>query len=493
MLQALFKGLAACALFVGLTAAAQGINLNGQVTGVLKPVNGGTGLNTAGVSGCPKLTNGTWTVNSANCLTGSAVTWPASGSLLISNGTNAPAGLAEADDECAIGASGVWTTGACGTSSPLTTKGDLYGFSTTNARIPVGSNGQVLTADSSQSLGLKWNTLTFTSINGGTNNSAAMVVGPSASLNWSGSYAGLTGPTIANMDTGAFSGANIFLTNSADSAQFFKAGTGYTTYQNLHADDFALLNGAGNISFFEASGNINMRITAGSTPQFTFSSTALTATVPVSATSGYFSSNVISPVLCADTPTTVDTCLTRASAGTMDLGNGTAGDVSGTLQLGVLNLGPTSSYSTATVMQITNPASGALVPFIVSASGSPNVITLKSPASIALQSAAGIAGGIGDGNFPNDVSWDGSGHARIPNLSSGGSGNSDLNGRLTLVSGTASQAFNRYGNKPVCTASDETAQNAVQPTYSGGGGTAWTVTFHGTGTDAIAYICTGQD
>lgn len=41
-------------------------------------------------------------------------------------------------------------------SSPLTTKGDLYGYSTTNARIPVGTNGQVLTADSTQSLGLKW-------------------------------------------------------------------------------------------------------------------------------------------------------------------------------------------------------------------------------------------------------------------------------------------------------------------------------------------------
>ena len=41
-------------------------------------------------------------------------------------------------------------------SSPLTTKGDVFGFSTVNARIPVGSNNQVLTADSAQTLGLKW-------------------------------------------------------------------------------------------------------------------------------------------------------------------------------------------------------------------------------------------------------------------------------------------------------------------------------------------------
>ena len=45
-----------------------------------------------------------------------------------------------------------------GDTSPLTTKGDLYGFNTDDARIPVGTNGQVLTADSAQALGLKWAT-----------------------------------------------------------------------------------------------------------------------------------------------------------------------------------------------------------------------------------------------------------------------------------------------------------------------------------------------
>ena len=45
---------------------------------------------------------------------------------------------------------------AVGGSSPLTTKGDLYGFSTVDARVPIGTNGHVLTADSTQSLGLKW-------------------------------------------------------------------------------------------------------------------------------------------------------------------------------------------------------------------------------------------------------------------------------------------------------------------------------------------------
>jgi len=43
-----------------------------------------------------------------------------------------------------------------GGSSPLTTKGDLYTYSTADARLGVGTNGQVLTADSAEATGLKW-------------------------------------------------------------------------------------------------------------------------------------------------------------------------------------------------------------------------------------------------------------------------------------------------------------------------------------------------
>ena len=41
-----------------------------------------------------------------------------------------------------------------GTTSPLTTKGDVYGYSNTNARIPVGADGLALMADSTQTLGV---------------------------------------------------------------------------------------------------------------------------------------------------------------------------------------------------------------------------------------------------------------------------------------------------------------------------------------------------
>ena len=47
-----------------------------------------------------------------------------------------------------------WT--AVGSSSPLTTKGDLYTYSTANARLPVGTDGQILVANSTATSGLKW-------------------------------------------------------------------------------------------------------------------------------------------------------------------------------------------------------------------------------------------------------------------------------------------------------------------------------------------------
>jgi hypothetical protein len=40
--------------------------------------------------------------------------------------------------------------------SPLTTKGDLYTYSTADARLAVGANGETLVADSSTSTGLRW-------------------------------------------------------------------------------------------------------------------------------------------------------------------------------------------------------------------------------------------------------------------------------------------------------------------------------------------------
>jgi len=42
----------------------------------------------------------------------------------------------------------------------LTTKGDTHGYTTENARVGIGSDDQVLTADSAQALGLAWKDIT---------------------------------------------------------------------------------------------------------------------------------------------------------------------------------------------------------------------------------------------------------------------------------------------------------------------------------------------
>lgn len=54
----------------------------------------------------------------------------------------------------AIGGGG----GGGSATSPLTTKGDVWGFDTADARIPVGTDGQVLTADSVAGVGVSWQT-----------------------------------------------------------------------------------------------------------------------------------------------------------------------------------------------------------------------------------------------------------------------------------------------------------------------------------------------
>jgi hypothetical protein len=56
----------------------------------------------------------------------------------------------------ATGASIFYDYIQAGAASPLTTKGDVYTFSTSDARLGVGANNTVLTADSGEATGLKW-------------------------------------------------------------------------------------------------------------------------------------------------------------------------------------------------------------------------------------------------------------------------------------------------------------------------------------------------
>jgi hypothetical protein len=69
---------------------------------------------------------------------------------------------------------------AAGSSSPLTTKGDLLGYSTVDARLPVGTDGQFVAADSAETLGIKWVDAPSGTVPNGTNNNDSLV--------WGGAY-----------------------------------------------------------------------------------------------------------------------------------------------------------------------------------------------------------------------------------------------------------------------------------------------------------------
>jgi len=85
---------------------------------------------------------------------------------------------------------------------PLTTKGDLYGFSTVPARVAVGTNGQVLTADSTNANGVAWATAS----------SGAPVQLATASL------AGVATYTFSSI-SGAYKNLYLELVDSYDSSQ----------------------------------------------------------------------------------------------------------------------------------------------------------------------------------------------------------------------------------------------------------------------------------
>jgi len=57
-------------------------------------------------------------------------------------------------DQILVYSGSAWVVKSGG--SPLTTKGDLYTYSTTDARLGVGTDGQILTADSTAATGIKW-------------------------------------------------------------------------------------------------------------------------------------------------------------------------------------------------------------------------------------------------------------------------------------------------------------------------------------------------
>jgi hypothetical protein len=221
----------------------------------------------AGVS----LTLG-WTGTLADSRIASATTWNAKQDALLGTGfVKSTAGVISYDPSIYtptsrtltingttydLSADRSWTIAT----SPLTTKGDLYTFSTIDARLPVGANTQILSADSAEPTGLKWINVPATGVTSvGLSMPSAFSVANSP-ITSSGDIA-VTGAglvsqyvrgdgTLANFpnSTGGGSSVNYYLNGSVSQGTF-----GGTTYYQMSktpilgaGTNFIRTNGAGN-------------------------------------------------------------------------------------------------------------------------------------------------------------------------------------------------------------------------------------------------------
>lgn len=127
-----------------------------------------------------------------------------------------------------------------GAVSPLTTKGDIWGYGTSDARIPIGANDTVLTADSTQSLGLKWAAPSSGSL---TQLASGTLSGTSVSItSISQSYKDLR-LVITNAVRSGAGGTNISIqTNTNTTSNYI-----YSSTRNIPGGTMAMLGNKGNI------------------------------------------------------------------------------------------------------------------------------------------------------------------------------------------------------------------------------------------------------
>lgn len=154
---------------------------------------------------------------------------PLTGAVTLSEGSNIT--LTQVGNDIEIAASG-------GGASPLTTKGDLYTYSTLDTRLPVGTNGQILSANSAQTTGLQWVTPTYGDVSGpgsSTDNAIAR-------------YDGTTGKIIQNSGVLVDDNNNIIFNNYFSNSTT-TTSSGGTVIMTIASAMFQILTGSSNHNY----------------------------------------------------------------------------------------------------------------------------------------------------------------------------------------------------------------------------------------------------
>lgn len=233
------KLLIALALLAPLAHAQ--VNLNTtipapQVKGIVQPVNGGTGISTAGLTGCPKVTSGVWTVTLANCTSGFPFTINSftgcNGSLELGATVTNPVCAATYSSLPASAA----ITNTDGVSSPTNlttpfTSGTITGSfvhtvvtTTTLTLTAIGATTQTATQT------YTWNPRIFGGIGASGATSTVTASGTTAILSTSDVLASIQlGAETVGQSFGPYSpsGQNIYLLLMGGSHTFIDAGTGF--------------------------------------------------------------------------------------------------------------------------------------------------------------------------------------------------------------------------------------------------------------------------